>query len=196
MAETDSVVRVPITLTPYYNVKINVLDINGMIFESRQYVHVESALFMSDITTDSLGKYSGSFLQDDYVFSVLGDTQRVELRSDTTLTFRAKASVSQKVLFQFLHDGKLVYPQIMSMNLYDKDGKLYSKTVSTHYENYQASGEAWVFSEPTICVPDDYTIEYVLKDYEYNGTYSNKLRLKLLSIPIQQYTLWCRLSVA
>ena len=178
VAETDSLVRVPITLTPYYNVKINVLDINGMIFESRQYVHVESALFMSDITTDSLGKYSGSFLQDDYVFSVLGDTQRVELRSDTTLTFRAKAPVSQKVLFQFLHDGKLVYPQIMSMNLYGKDGKLYSKTVSTQYENYQASGEAWVFSEPTICVPDDYTIEYVLKDYEYNGTYSNKFTIK------------------
>ena len=66
----------------------------------------------------------------------------------------------------------------MSMNLYDKDGKLYSKTVSTHYENYQASGEAWVFSEPTICVPDDYTIEYVLKDYEYNGTYSNKFTIK------------------
>lgn len=178
VTETDSVLRVPITLTPYYNVEINVLDINGMNFESRQYVHVESTLIMSDIPTDSLGKYTGRFIEDNYVFSVFGDTQRVELRSDTTLTFKAKASVSQKVLFQFLHDGKLVYPQIMSMNLYDKNGQLYSKTVSTHYENYQASGEAWVFSEPTICVPDDYTIEYVLKDYEYNGTYSNKFTIK------------------
>ena len=66
----------------------------------------------------------------------------------------------------------------MSMNLYDKDGQLYSKTVSTHYDDYQGNGEAWVFSEPTICVPDNYTVEYVLKDYEYNGTYFNKFSIQ------------------
>lgn len=167
----DTAIHNKTILQPFYTLNIVMKDINGYNFESRQYIEVIQFGYKSKLVTDSLGFYTGRHITGDYTFIAFEDTQRITLTSDTILYFHPKALISQKVKFQFLHDGKLVYPQIMNMDVYTSEGKPYSKTVSHFHEEYNGNNNVWVFDEPTICEPNDYYVEYVLKDYLYDGTF-------------------------
>lgn len=167
----DTLIRNKTTLEPFYTLNIEMRDINGLNFESRQYIEINQYGFTSRLVTDSLGFYTGRHIIGDYTLSALGDTQSFTLNADTTIYFQSKALNSQKVKFQFLHDGNLVYPQIMNMDIYTNEETPYSKAISHFYEEYEGNTNVWVFDEPTICEVNKYYIEYVLKDYDYNGTF-------------------------
>ena len=183
--EKDTVVRVPINLPRFYSVKVVMFDANGDTIRSRQYLRISSSSLNKNVVTDSLGIYETKMEQGDYRFIALGDTQLVQLSNDTVLYFQLPTKVTQRVKFQFLHDGIPVYPQILSMDVY-KDSVLYSKMLSSYYENYEGKGEAWVFHESTVCEEGDYYVEYVLKDYQYNGTYQYKYTI---ANPVQPDTM-------
>lgn len=185
VGEKDTVIRVPIYLQPFYDVKVVMFDANGDTIRSRQYLNISSSTLNKNVVTDSLGVYEAKFEEGSYRFTALGDTQSVQLKSDTVLYFQLPTKVTQRVKFQFLHDGVPVYPQILSMDVY-KDSVLYSKMLSSYYDNYEGKGEAWVFQESTVCEEGDYYVEYVLKDYQYNGTYQYKYTI---SNPVQPDTM-------
>lgn len=170
--EEDTEVHVETRLMPFWNVDIYLLDMNGYPFESRQYIELIDDGFSSKLVSDSMGHYQGKMLSNSYEFIALGDTQHVDLKSDTVLYFRSTSNIWQDVKFQFLHDGKMVFPQIMSMEVRHQDGSSYSKTVSHAYAEYEGYKNVWVFDEPTRCEEGSYYLEYVLKDYDYNGTFT------------------------
>ncbi len=167
----DTAIHNKITLQPFYTINIVMQDNNGANFESRQYVEMVQFGYTSKLVTDSLGFYTGRHITGDYTFIAFEDTQSITLTNDTTLYFHPKSLLTQKVKFQFLHDGKLVYPQIMNMDIYTSEDRPYAKTVSHLLEEYNGNNNVWVFDEPTICETNDYYIEYVLKDYLYDGTF-------------------------
>lgn len=170
--EGDTAIHVETKLLPFYTVNIVMTDINGKDFESRQYVEMVEKGYSSKLVTDSTGHFSEKFLIGEYDYIALGDTQHVVLNADTTLYFQSKSLATQKVKFQFLHDGQLVYPQIMNMDVKLKQNDMpYSKTISHFYPEYEGHENVWVFDESTICEMNEYYVEYVLKDYDYNGTF-------------------------
>lgn len=159
-------------LIPHYTVNIVMKDVNGMDFESRQYIEMVDEGFHTRLVTDSVGHYTGKYLAGPYDFIAFGDTQHVDLDRDTTLYFQSSSEAVQRVKFQFLHDGKLVYPQIMSMDIkLAESDQSYSKAISHFYDTYEGRKNVWVFDEPTLCELNNYYVEYTLKDYEYNGTF-------------------------
>lgn len=168
----DTIQHLVTTLKPFYNVDIYINDLNGNSFESRQYIERWEAGYSSMLVTDSAGHYSEKIMTGEYTFVALGDTQFVNLVSDTVLYFQSKATITQKVKFQFLHDGQMVFPQIMNMNVKTSDGLLYAKTISHQLAEYEGKKNVWVFDEPTLCEANQYSLEYVLKDYDYNGTFN------------------------
>lgn len=169
----DTVVIVKAEYDPIYNVKIILKDINGNVFESRQYIDMGARR----LVTDSLGCYSGKMLKGNYTFSAFDEVQNVELVSDTTLYFQSKAEHAKHVNFQFLHDGKMVYPQIMNMDIKTLDNRSYSKAISHFHSEYKGNTNVWVFDEPTLCEANDYYVEYELKDYEYNGKFQTNFNV-------------------
>lgn len=169
----DTAIHVRTELLPFHKLNIDLVDAKNSKFESRQYVLMESNGFITKLVTDSAGHYSGDYTEGLYILTAFEDTQTVNLRADTTIVFQSKAPLTQKVKFQFLHDGQVVYPQIMNMDVYKRNpDALYSKSVSKFYDDYQGNGAAWVFEEYTICEVGDYYVKYVLKDYDYNGSFS------------------------
>lgn len=169
----DTAIHVRTELLPFHKLNIELIDVNHSKFESRQYVMLESNGFITKLVTDSMGHYSGDYTEGTYILSAFGDTQTVDLLADTTIYFQSKAPLTQKVKFQFLHDGQVVYPQIMNMDVYKRNpDALYSKSISKFYDDYEGKGAAWVFEEYTICEMGDYYVKYVLKDYDYNGSFT------------------------
>ncbi len=169
----DTALHVKTELLPFHKLNIELIDANHDKFESRQYVIMETNGFISKLVTDSAGHYSGNFTEGTYILTAFEDTQVVKLLADTTIFFQSQAVLTQKVRFQFLHDGQVVYPQIMNMDVYKRNpDALYSKSISKFYDNYEGKGAAWVFEEYTVCEMADYYVKYVLKDYDYNGTFS------------------------
>ncbi|MCR5496313.1 MAG: gliding motility-associated C-terminal domain-containing protein [Paludibacteraceae bacterium] len=169
----DTALHVKTELLPFHKLNIELTDVNHGKFESRQYVIMETNGFISKLVTDSAGHYSGDYTEGTYILTAFEDTQVVNLLADTTIYFQSKAPLTQKVKFQFLHDGQVVYPQIMNMDVYKRNpDALYSKSISKFYDDYEGKGAAWVFEEYTVCEVADYYVKYVLKDYDYNGTFS------------------------
>ena len=169
----DTAIHVNTELLPFHKLNVELIDVNHSKFESRQYVMMESNGFITKLVTDSMGHYSGDYTEGIYILSAFGDTQTVDLLADTTIYFQSKAPLTQKVKFQFLHDGQVVYPQIMNMDVYKRNpDALYSKSISKFYNDYEGKGAAWVFEEYTICEMGDYYVKYVLKDYDYNGSFT------------------------
>ncbi len=176
----DTAHHIKINLLDSYNLNIVLKDINGYDYESRQYFsYISENGKGTDLLTDSLGHYSTILKEGYYTFAALGDTQKVYLQSDTTLYFQGFAANSRPVKFQFLHDGRMVYPQVMNMDIYKASDSLkYSRVISNHYTDYEGVGEAWVFDESVLCEPGEYFIEYILKDYQYNGTYTRSFSIE------------------
>lgn len=170
--ESDTVIHAETVLTPYHKLTIELLDINGHNFESRQFIQQIVGITSLELLTDSLGRYTNVYLEGSYTFSALGETKTVDLTSDTTIYFQHRAEKIKHVYFQFLHDGKLVYPQIMNMDIYKGDSTKYSRINSTFYENYKGHENVWVFDQSAICETGDYFVTYELKDYDFKGIHS------------------------
>ncbi|MBP5480425.1 MAG: gliding motility-associated C-terminal domain-containing protein [Paludibacteraceae bacterium] len=175
--KSDTVTHAVTKLTPFHLVTIKLLNVYGEAFESRQYIHQIVGKAAMELLTDSAGIYTESYLEGSYTFAALGDTQTIKLKSDTTLYFKSKG-YEKKVYFQFIHDGKLVYPQIMNMDIYKADSTKYCRIKSELKDNYNGNEKAWVFSSPAICDTGKYFVKYELKDYDFKGVHS-----RLFEIP-------------
>ena len=178
--KSDTVVHAKTSLAPFYNLTIKLKDINGKDYESRQFIHQIVGISSLEYVTDSIGEYTNQFLEGIYTFEALGDTQTIALTSDTTIYFQHHAKHTKHVKFQFLHDGRLVYPQIMNMDIYTSDSTRYARITSTYHENYKGMGESWVFDQPTICEAGSYFVSYELKDYDFKGVHA-----RLFDIPAE-----------
>lgn len=58
-------------LIPHYTVNIVMKDVNGMDFESRQYIEMVDDGFHTRLVTDSVGHYTGKYLAGPYAFYCL-----------------------------------------------------------------------------------------------------------------------------
>ena len=169
----DTEIHEPIQLKRSFQVDIYITDLENNL-ETRKYITKETDAFSLKILTDSLGHYSESMHEGDYTFIAFGDTQKITLTADTTLYFKMRDNY-QNVKFQFIHDGNLVYPQIMNMDIYEEGGEeLYSRIISTLKKNYNGNETAWVFEESTKCEAGKYVIQYILKDYEFDGSFQHE----------------------
>lgn len=178
IAGLDTTIHATTKLTPYHNLTIELKDINGENFESRQFIHQLVGISSIELLTDSLGKYHNSLLEGVYTYEAMGDTQTFSLTSDTIIYFQYKAPHTQRVFFQFLHDGRLVYPQIMNMDIHKSDSTKYARIVSKHVKDYKGFEDAWIFDQPAICEDGKYYVTYELKDYDFKGVHA-----RLFEIP-------------
>ena len=173
--KSDTIVRATTKLTPYHKLTVVLLDAFGESFHSRQYIQQIVGISKRELLTDSTGIYTGSFLEGNYTFGAFDQTQSFMLTSDTTIYF--KAPFDKKVYFQFIHDGKLVFPQIMNMDVSKADSTKYCRLKSDSVGSYKGYNNVWAFREPAICDTGKYFVTYELKDYDFRGVHSRTFEI-------------------
>ncbi|MCK9156251.1 MAG: gliding motility-associated C-terminal domain-containing protein [Paludibacteraceae bacterium] len=171
----DKVKDIDVRLKLSHNVDIYIMDGEDRL-HARKYISKSTEGSSINVLTDSLGHYSAFLHDGDYSFAAFGDNQKITLSKDTTLYFKIKEH--KRVKFQFLHDGKLVYPQIMNMDIYNSESNsLYSRVISTYYPEFNETRNAWVFLDTTKCEVGSYYCRYTLKDYEFDGTFDHNFNI-------------------
>ncbi|MCR5570510.1 MAG: Ig-like domain-containing protein [Paludibacteraceae bacterium] len=90
-----------------------------------------------------------------HTFSAAGTTHTLEIKNDTTLYFIL--GKTRNVFFKFLHDGEIINPDIMSMDIL-KEEELYFYLTST-----KTNGN-YVFDKPAPLEAGHYTSEYYFND--------------------------------
>lgn len=123
--------------------------------------------------TDNEGHLTIALEKGEYVFSAIDQTHTVKIDSDTTLYYVVPNT--QNVYFKFLHDGEIVYPDIMNLTFYKGNSTMqYAFLSSTHYPDYEGMGAKYVFDKPAVLPTDTYTVKYYIDDYFYDGQVSHK----------------------
>lgn len=168
VSPTDTVIYVDKILEKSYWVDIYVTDYDKNVAPNI-FIHEKSANGTKTILTDSLGHLHKCYFTGDYTFSAFGTEYKIDsLSNDTTLYFQMKGK-SQITKFQFLHDGKLVYPEITHLDIYKMpDDELYARSISTYYPD---GGRKWVFEDTVKLEQNKYRLKYHLDDYELNGNF-------------------------
>lgn len=168
--KTDTIVHATTKLTPYHQLSVILLDAYGNTYHSRQYIQQIIGISKMEYLTDSTGVFTKYFLEGSYTFGAFGQSQSLMLKKDTTIYFTAP--FDKKVRFQFLHDGKLVFPQIMNMDIYKADSTKYCRLKSDSTGTYNGFKNVWAFRDPAICDTGKYFVTYELKDYDFKGIHS------------------------
>jgi gliding motility-associated-like protein len=121
-----------------------------------------------ELETDATGIFFDYFFAGKYQIKTLDSVYDFTITADTTITLVSR-SKTRKVYFQFLHEGVVVYPQIMRMDILQAPDSIpYSYLVSTIKQD--AGGADYrVLSEPAKCFDNEYIYKYLLVDYNFNG---------------------------
>lgn len=172
VVDKDTIVEVDIHLKTSHRIEVHVLDADKNVMNNRYVFVADSASNYTMMLTDTAGVADTLMFDGHYKVMVSNQMQEVDLVRDTVLYFSLK-EVTQNVNVKFLHDGKIVYPQISNLDFYtSKDSALYSRMISTYYSDLDGTGEAWVFEDAVPCESGDYYFNYKLNDYNYtNATF-------------------------
>ncbi|MBP5455997.1 MAG: gliding motility-associated C-terminal domain-containing protein [Paludibacteraceae bacterium] len=165
----DSVMYVDILLEPSHKVQVQVLDLDHNVMPNLCVLFENEAGQTSMIATDETGYADSLFFDGHYKVKVSDQMQEIDLVKDTILYFHLK-DIVQNVKIKFLHDGKIVYPQISNLDFYKKEtSTLYARLISTYYEDLDGTGEAWVFKDSVPCEVGPYYFSYKMNDYNYTN---------------------------
>ena len=163
----DSVMYVDIRLKPSHKVTVKVLDLDHNVMPNLYVLFSDEEGGFSKIWTNEEGVADSLFFDGHYRVGVSNQVQEFDLTQDTTLYFDLK-DIVQNVKVKFLHDGKIVYPQISNLDFYKKENQvLYARLIPDYYEDLDGTGEAWVFNDSVPCEVGPYYFSYKMNDYNY-----------------------------
>ncbi len=126
--------------------------------------------------TDEQGHLQLTLTTGDYTFIALDDTSKFTLKKDTTIYYYLPdPEHSRNVYFKFLHDGKVVYPNVTTLSFFrNKSLNQYAYLSSSLYDDYEGMGRTYVFDKPIELPADSFTASYYIDDYEFDGQMDHK----------------------
>lgn len=170
----DSVI-IDIKFIQKFDVKVNIITedstpVKGIYAVSHNVVGEK---WPTTQKTDDNGKLTVSLTAGEYAFNAIEQKDTVNLTSDTTIYFVVPNT--QNVYFKFLHDGEIVYPDIMNLTFYKgQSTSQYAFLSSKHYPDYEGMGAKYVFDTPAVLPTDTYTVRYFVDDYYFDNNVEHK----------------------
>lgn len=169
VTEKDTVVYVDVRLKPSHKITVHVLDVDKNVMPNLYVLLTDEDGNYSKMPTDIDGVADSLFFDGHYKVMVSNQMQEIDLTKDTVLYFDLK-DIVQNVKVKFLHDGKIVYPQISNLDFYRaENNSLYARLIPDYYPDLDGSGESWVFNDSVPCEVGPYYFNYKLNDYNYTN---------------------------
>jgi gliding motility-associated-like protein len=134
-----------------------------------------------ELESDEDGIFFDYFFEGKYRIATLDSVFDFTINSDTTIIL-ISSNKTRKVYFQFLHEGTVVYPQIMRMDILQApDSVPYCYIVSTVKQD--SNGDDYrELSQPAKCFKGEYFYQYLLIDYNFNGIKSGSFDINFNSM--------------